>query len=269
MLLQTHNIAPLFNGTDGLTEAQAKRLFELQERQRRFTDLGDTKSKLTDNMYAELKHLCDIKNNFDAGIIELPAGAKTYLNKCVKKLIYNYKRSPFRGNRATEKGNEVEQAAIEFLNELKKKNYLRKKGTWVKSNEELKYGDLVTGHPDILDYDDCEVIDIKCPETKDSFPETVEDAENSDYTWQVRMYLLMKGWTKGKIIHVLMSTPEVMVWEGESDDLHYVDDLDPRLRYTIVEVELDSDTKAHMERRLNAAKDYVEGRIAKLKLKNL
>lgn len=266
MLLQTHNIAPLFNGTDGLTETQKKRKKELSDRHAAFLVTTDAKEKkkleLTDNMKAELDNLLTIDENFEKGVVELPAGAKTYLNKCVKKLIYNYKRSPFRGNRATEKGNEVEQAAIEFMNVQLLK-------AWVKSEEELTYGDLVKGHPDILDYDDCEVIDIKCPETKDSFPETVEDAENSDYTWQVRMYMLMKGWTKGKIIHVLMSTPEEMVWEGESDDLHYVDDLDPRLRYTIVEVELDSDTKVHMERRLKAAEKYAMDRIAKLKLKNL
>ena len=142
MLFQTHNIAPLFTGTDGLTEVQSKRLFELQERQRRFTDLGDSKSKLTDNMYDELEKLCKIKEDFDNGIIELPAGAKTYINKCVKKLIYNYKRSPFRGNRATEKGNEVEQGAIDFLN-------IQLLKAWLKSEEELVYGDLVKGHPNL------------------------------------------------------------------------------------------------------------------------
>jgi len=265
MLLQTHNIAPLFSGTDGLTEAQKKRKGELSDRHASFLVSTDPKEKkkleLTDNMKAELDNLLTIDENFNAGIIELPAGAKTYLNKCVKKLIYNYKGPPFRGNRATEKGNEVEQSAIEFMNVQLLK-------AWVKSEEELTYGDLVKGHPDIVDYDDCEVIDIKCPETKDSFPETVEDAENSDYTWQVRMYILMKGWTKGKIIHVLMSTPEEMVWEGESDDLHYVDDLDPRLRYTIVEVSLEDDVKAHMERRLKAAGKYALDRIEMLKGKN-
>jgi hypothetical protein len=65
-----------------------------------------------------------------------------------------------------------------------------------------------------------------------------------------------------------MSTPEELVFENESDDLHFVDDVDPRLRYTIVDVELDDKTKAHMERRLAAAEKYAAQRFVILNSKN-
>ena len=267
MHLRASGVAPLYSGTDGLTDAQKARIEELTARQ----ELAkvDKKKELTDNMKAELLDLLAKKKRFEDGEIDLPAGAITLLNKAAKKHVYGYKSSPFKGSRATNKGNDCESPAISFLN-------ITRLTSWRKLEEgdefySVGYG-LVSGHPDVVE--DLEVYDIKVPETKDSFPEFEEDGRNTDYEWQVRQYLYNlrkitgKDYRRGAYVYVLMSTPEELMYEEEPDDLHYCDDLDDNLRYTICWVDLTDDHIAHMDRRLAAAEKYINNRIEKLTNKN-
>lgn len=275
-MLRASSIAPLYAGTDGLTDVQQARKKELSDRHAAWLVCEDDKEKkkleLTSNMQKELDSLLDKQKRFDNGDVDLPAGAITLLNEAAKKHVYKYRSSPFKGNRATAKGNDCESQAIDFLNVTLLK-------TWRKLTEDDEYfsvrWDIFDGHPDIVDQDELEVIDTKVPETKHSFPEFPEDGKNSDYEWQVKRYLVNlrnltgKDFRRGSYIYVLISTPEELVYEGEPDDLHYVDDLDASLRYTICPVELTDADIEHMERRDAAAKKYLEQRIEKLKNKNL
>lgn len=253
-------IAPLFTGTDGLTDAQAARLKELHDRHSSFLSGENPKAKLTDNMSRELDRLLDIKDKLEKGIVELPAGAKTYVESLVDQHVYQYK--PTFGDRKTEKGNRVENDAIDVVN-----NYFI--ADYQKSLSHLEVGH-VTGHPDIEDEENRMIADLKCPWSKDTFPKLPEHISNSTYEWQIKTYLWLKSkisgeaWTKGRLIYVLMSTPEDLVPDYEGDDLHYVDDLDLRLRVTYVDYELTDENIAHMERRLSAALIYAEEYYNKL-----
>lgn len=247
-------IAPLFTGTDGLTDVQTARLKELSERHASFLSGENPKAKLTANMEAEFDRLLDIKENLEKGIIELSAGAKTYIEGLVDQLVYGYK--PSFSNRKTEKGNRMEADAIEVANMYFMTDYK-------KSESELIVG-FTKGHPDIEDNTDRLIADIKCSWTKETFPKLPRHISNSTYEWQGKTYLWQKGivtgdeWRHFRLIYVLMSTPEDLVPESDGDDLHYVDDLDLRLRVTHVDYELTDADIEHMERRMNAGMDYAE-----------
>lgn len=253
-------IAPLFAGTDGLTDAQLKRISELQNEKDTGVNTNGNKVKWTDNKDAELKDLKKRKSDFDNGIVELPAGAKTYVESLVDQHVYQYK--PTFGDRKTEKGNRVENDAIDVVN-----NYFM--SDYKKSETHLEVGNNI-GHPDIEDEEDLMIADLKCPWSKETFPKLPEQISNSTYEWQIKDYLYMKlkmtgkPWRKGRLIYVLMSTPEDLVPDYEGDDLHYVDDLDLRLRVTYVDYELTDENIAHMERRLSAALIYAEEYYNKL-----
>lgn len=247
-------IAPLFLGTDGLTEAQATRLKELSDRHASFLSGENPKAKLTANMEAELDKLLSIKENIDKGIVELSAGARSYVESIVDQIVYNYK--PSFGDRKTEKGNRVEDDAIGVINQYFMSDYKKSESFLIHGN--------VKGHPDIEDEDELMISDLKCSWSKDTFPKLPRHISNSTYEWQLKTYLYLKSkmtgkpWRKAQLIYVLMSTPEDLVPDYEGDDLHYVDDLDLRLRITYVEYFLTEEEIAHMERRLSAALKYAE-----------
>lgn len=251
-------IAPLFTGTDGLTEAQAVKYAELSERA--IASVTDPKKKLTDNMRVEYERLHVIKTNFDNGIVELPTGAKTYVEELVNQIVYKYR--PSFGDRKTEKGNRVEDDGIELINQYFMADYK-------KSLSHLEV-DFVTGHPDIEDEENRMIADLKCSWNKQTFPKLPEQISNSTYEWQIKTYLWLKScktqnyWMNGRLIYVLMSTPEDLVPDFEGDDLHYVDDLDIRMRVTYVDFKITHDDIDHMERRLSAAVKYAEEYYNKL-----
>ena len=247
LIWRCSDAAPLFTGTDGLTDAQLKKLTEYTERIEASKE--DPKKRLTDNMWVEFNDLSLRKNNFDNGIIELQKGAKTYIEKKVKEVVYGYKPAfAQNGNRYTEKGNMVEDDAINLINMYFMKFY-------EKSTTHLKKGRL-SGHPDVEDADEMIIVDNKSSWTKETFPALPEDIDSSLYEWQGKLYCYLKGWRKYRLVYTLMSTPEGLVPEWEGDDLHYVEDLPIGLRITYVDYVLTDDEIAHIERRLAAAEKY-------------
>ena len=249
--------APLFLGSDGLTETQVARLKELSDRHFSFLQ-GDKKMKLTPNMERERDILLKKKDDFDNGIIDLPQGAKSYVRELVDQMVYGYK--PEFSNKEMDKGNAVEEKAIELINLYFMTDYK-------KSNSILSYGPHV-GHPDIDE--DMMIIDNKSSRNKKTFPKLSEDISNSTYEWQLKMYCYMKSkmtgedWRTGRLVYTLMSTPEELVPEWEGDDLHNVDHLDLKLRVTYVDYELTDSDIAHIERRTNSALKFAEEYYSKL-----
>jgi hypothetical protein len=255
--------APLFLGDDGLTAAQKATLDGHVARLKAFKN-GDAKD-LTDNMKEEMNRLQKIQTSVDAGLIELGAGAKTYVEGLVDRIVYNYKTTL--SNKEMEKGTTVEDEGIEILNSLWMRDF-------VKSESELLHGPH-GGHPDIEDEVEKQIIDIKCSWNKDTFPKLPEKISNSTYEWQGKMYLYLKNkqtgttdWRTFKLVYVLVSTPEGLVPDWEDDSLHYMDDLDPRLRITFAEYTLTDDDIAKIERRTAAALKYAEEYYNKLINKN-
>jgi len=110
-------------------------------------------------------------------------------------------------------------------------------------------------------------VDIKSSWSKKTFPKLSRHADNDTYVWQVKAYLLMKGFSKGQIAYCLVSTPEELLTEWDDDTLHYVDHIDESKRVTVVDVELTEEDKVFMLGRLKAAKEYAEKYLDELKNK--
>ena len=249
--LRASTSSPVFLGEDGLTAKQNEQLEELLD-----------KIKLTEKQ-AEKRDELIAKRDAPA---ELSAGAKTLVEEYVDRKVYRYE-SNF-SSPITEKGWAVEVDSIELYNDVF--------GTDYKKLEEgdqyyhIEYG-IIGGHPDIVDCERRRVIDIKSSWTKKTFPKTPDKAYDLGYQWQVKLYLYMlskitgEEWRHGEVAHVLVSTPETIKPEWESDTLHYVDDfIDKRLCVTVVPVELTDDDILKIERRVKAAKEYADEYYQKL-----
>lgn len=248
MQFRSSSCAALFTGTDGLTAAQDRTLTELL-----------SKIKLTDKQ-AETRDELIRKRDAD---IELPEGAKTYIKELVDREVYKYQVSF--SSRETDKGTQVEDASIEVYNRLFFTDYKK----LVEGDEHFEVTDeYSTGHPDIVSTSEKKVIDIKSSFTKKSFPKFAEDGKNSTYEWQVKDYLRKLGWTKGEIAYVLVNTPEELVGDWDEQSLHYADDIDDRLRVTIIPIELTDEDVKFMEGRYKAAYKFAEEYKLKLTNKN-
>ena len=266
MRFRTHNIAPLFLGTDGLTDAQEKELRELSERHANFLSEEDpklkAKYKLTPNMEEKLDNLLDLKERYETGNFELPQGARTLIEEYVDAEVYQY-RSTFDSKEVSKgRDEDVENSSIQLYNDV----YFTSHKKLVEGDTyyELSYNNIV-GHPDIVCESTHMVKDAKSSWNKKTFPKTIEKAENSTYTWQVRTYLYMlQGmtkntmWNSGEVFHALVDTPENLVPEYEDDSLHVSSNLQGNIRLTVVPVELTDDHVAHMDRRISMALRYAE-----------
>jgi len=230
--------APLFLGEDGLTEKQQDELDKL---------LAKPTDKLTDIQKDKVN---DLLNKRDTS--KLTKGARTYIEDLVDQHVYNY--HPTFDSKETKKGIMMESYAIDFLNTQWFANF-------EKADTRYEHGSIV-GHPDIEDNEEKMIVDIKCSWSKKTFPKLPRFIDNSTYEWQGKLYLYMKSkmtgeqWRKFRLVYVLMNTPEELIPEWELDDLHYMEDLDPKYRITYVEYELTDDDIKKIESRVKMALEY-------------
>ena len=266
MQFRASGVAPLFLGTDGLTSTQEATLENLLARYKSWQIEEDPKLKkkyeLTQNMLNEMSTLTEAISKFNRGEIELPTGAKTYVEEIVDKELYAYRTSI--SNKEMDKGSDedIENEAIETYNRVFVTDH--KKLMTGDKYAELNHNHLV-GHPDIV----CEITkmvkDAKSSWSKKTFPKRVKDAENSTYSWQVRSYLYMlqmmtgdDSWRSGEVFHCLVDTPLGLVPEWEDDSLHNMANVPDNMRLTVVPVELTNDNIKHMERRISAGIKYAD-----------
>lgn len=244
MKFRASSVAPLFLGNDGLTAVQQRDLNDLLN-----------KIKLTEKQAEKRDELIAKRD----APIELSQGAKSLVESIVEQEVYKYKQSF--SSKQTDKGTRVEDESIEVYNRLLFTDY--KKLVEGDKYAELSV-DLLSGHPDIVSIPERKVIDIKSSWDKSTFPKLPEQAKNSTYEWQVKAYLYMlsvmtgEEWTQGEVAFVLVNTPEDLLNEWDEESLHYVDDLEDNLRVTIVNVELTTEDKLHIEKRLKAALEYAD-----------
>lgn len=195
----------------------------------------------------------------------LMAGGETYIEELIDQEVYKYS-PPEIDTYATSKGINEEREGIDLLNTFLFTNY-------EKSELELVHGDY-QGHPDIVDEENLEVLDVKLSYNKKTFPKTPKDGENSTYIWQIKIYLYMLrkktglNWRKGRIAYILVNTPMDLIKPNEDISMHIMDDLDMNLRFTFVDVYLSDEDIAFIERRGKAANKYAEKYRNILKQKN-
>jgi hypothetical protein len=264
MQFRASGVAPLFLGTDGLTDAQQRTFDKLNERHTAWLNETDEKAKkkleLTSNMHDERNVLMIATDAYNRGEITLSQGAKTLIEGIIDRELYQYKDNI--SNKEMEKGSDedVEDEAIETYNRVFVTDH--KKLLTGDEYAELSYNSLV-GHPDVVCKDTKMVKDAKSSWNKKTFPKRPE--YNGTYEWQVKAYLYMligmtgdDSWRTGEVFHVLVDTPPTLVPDWEHDSLHDMSDVPDHMRVTVTKVELtDCDIK-HMNIRIVAARKYAD-----------
>ena len=126
--------------------------------------------------------------------------AKTYVEELAKEHLFGIKKV-FK-SRYTDKGNEVEEKAIELTEEVLGFEFLTK-------NENYYQNDYIKGTPDIITTS--LVIDVKSSWSGDTFPFFETELPNKDYYYQVMGYMWLTGKKNALISYCLINTPEEIV----------------------------------------------------------
>jgi hypothetical protein len=126
--------------------------------------------------------------------------AKTYIEELAKEHLFGIKKV-FK-SRYTDKGNEVEEKAIELTEDVLGFEFLTK-------NEDYYQNDWVKGTPDIITTS--LVIDVKSSWSGDTFPFFETELPNKDYYYQVMGYMWLTGKKNALISYCLINTPEEIV----------------------------------------------------------
>ena len=173
----------------------------------------------------------------------LSVGAKTYIKDLAKQYYFGYE-ARF-SSKETNKGIEVEDAAIELYNDVfftsHQKNTVRTNNAWL------------SGECDILAPD--RVIDIKSSWSLATFPATKEDADSKEYEWQGRGYMMLYDRPLHEVAFCLVTTPEHLIGY-EDGTLHYVDHLPPESRIVTVQYQRDSELEERIKQKCDAANEY-------------
>lgn len=126
--------------------------------------------------------------------------AKTYIEELAKEHLFGIKKV-FK-SRYTDKGNEVEEKAIELTEDVLGFEFLTK-------NDDYFENDYIKGTPDIITTS--LVIDVKSSWSGDTFPFFETELPNKDYYYQVMGYMWLTGKKNALISYCLINTPEEIV----------------------------------------------------------
>jgi hypothetical protein len=182
--ISCHSIGDIMSGEVGLTDVQQSRLNELLARQ-----LPGAKP-LTPNMEEELKKLIDKRDN-----PELPAGAKTYCKKWLKKKLFN--RNENWKALVIDKGLAVEDDLIALIADVKGLDGLRK-------NDRHYENEFMKGTPDMVHQ---KVRDAKASWDLFTFPMFDDKIPDQKYWWQLQGYMVLTGIKEASLDYGLIDTP--------------------------------------------------------------
>lgn len=182
---------------------------------------------------------------------ELSVGAKTYVTKLAKEMIYGYDERI--SSKYMDKGIRVEDASIDLYNAVKLTSYAK--------NTERRNNAWLTGEADIVATH--KIIDIKSSWCLTTFPVLSEQGEDKGYEWQLRAYMMLWDKPFAEIAYCLVSTPDDLIgWEAPS--LHQVDHINRELRVTVVPYERDLVLEQKIKVKVEAARLYYDEMIREI-----
>jgi len=126
--------------------------------------------------------------------------AKSYIEELAKEHLFGIKKV-FK-SRYTDKGNEVEEQAIELTEDVLGFEFLTK-------NEKYFENDYIKGTPDVITTS--LIIDVKSSWSGETFPFFESELPNKDYYYQVMGYMWLTGKQNALISYCLVNTPENIV----------------------------------------------------------
>ncbi len=168
---------------------------------------------------------------------------KSYLQEWTKEQIYGVRKQI--QSKYLTKGNEVEDAAIDYASENLGWLFAIK-------NEEYFEDQYFCGTPDVMLED--MIIDIKSSWDCFSFPLFFNVIPNKDYYYQLQTYMHLTGKRKAQLCYVLMNTPEDLEY-GETNDYSQIDS---NYRIKTFDIDYDEEVIADMQEKVNQARDYIK-----------
>jgi hypothetical protein len=182
---------------------------------------------------------------------ELSVGAKTYVTKLAKEMVYGYDERI--SSKYMDKGIRVEDASIDLYNAVMLASYAK--------NTERRTNDWLTGEADIVATH--KIIDIKSSWSLTTFPVLAEQGEDKGYEWQLRAYMMLWEKPYAEIAYCLVSTPDDLIgWEAPS--LHQVDYINRELRVTVVPYERDLVLEEKIKVKVEAARLYYDEMVREI-----
>ena len=176
---------------------------------------------------------------------ELSVGAKTYVTKLAKEMIYGYDERVT--TKYMDKGLRVEDESIDLYNAVHLTSYSK--------NMERKTNEWITGEADIVADD--RIIDIKSSWCLTTFYVLADQGRDTGYEWQLRAYMWLWDKPRADIAYCLVSTPDDLIGY-ESKQLHKVDHINRELRVTIVPYERDVALEDKIKIKVQAARVYYD-----------
>jgi hypothetical protein len=176
---------------------------------------------------------------------ELSVGAKTYVTKLAKEMIYGYDERVT--TKYMDKGLRVEDESIDLYNAVHLTSHAK--------NTERKTNEWITGEADIVADD--RIIDIKSSWCLTTFYVLADQGRDTGYEWQLRAYMWLWDKPRADIAYCLVSTPDDLIGY-ESKQLHKVDHINRELRVTIVPYERDVALEDKIKIKVKAARVYYD-----------
>ena len=161
--------------------------------------------------------------------------AKSAIRDIVKEDLYGFRS--FTGNQYTQKGNLLEDLAIQMSGKMRLRNYQKHAGRV--ENE------LITGECDVLDLKNKLIIDTKCTWDIGTHPffadEAMEKVKKAGYDIQMQAYMWLYDCEVANIDFWLFPCPPELLngWDDIDQLVHLVEKIDIRERKTTVVIERD------------------------------
>ena len=168
---------------------------------------------------------------------------KSYLQEWTKEQIYGVRKQI--QSKYLTKGNEVEDAAIDYASENLGWLFAIK-------NEEYFEDEYFCGTPDVILEDT--IVDIKSSWDCFSFPLFFNVIPNKDYYYQLQTYMHLTGKRKAQLCYVLMNTPEDLEY-GDTNDYSQIDS---NYRIKTFDIDYDEEVIADMQEKVKESREYIK-----------
>ena len=172
--------------------------------------------------------------------------AKSHIEQLAKEEFFQYKSQI--SSKYIDKGQQQEPDSIDLINIVRQESYVKHMGRV--SNEYL------TGECDILADD--RIIDCKTSWSLETWPELPKKAENSEYEWQMRAYMMLYDRSMAEVIYCMVTTDPDLLSAYENHELHQVDHIPADKRITAIQYERDILLEAEIMERLKICSEYYD-----------
>lgn len=178
--------------------------------------------------------------------------AKSAIRDIVKEDLYGFRS--FTGNQYTQKGNLLEDLAIQMSGKMRLRNYQKHVGRV--SN------DLITGECDVLDLERKLIIDTKCTWDIGTHPffvdEAMEKVKKAGYDVQMQAYMWLYECEVAEVDFWLFPCPIELTkdWDDREQLIDMVEAIDIRERLTTVTIERDESIIQKIKDKIPHCQEY-------------